>query len=71
MSWRLFYGEKKNTYLGYLYTYLGITNLNVYLTGLYFTNLYLTILKQIQNALIGTQEIHYSPYFETQAGSLF
>ena len=32
-----------------------LTNLNVYLTSLYFTNLYLTILKRIQNALIRTQ----------------
>ena len=62
MSWRhvfktsqRFYGDKKNTYWGCLYTYLGITNLNVYLTSLYFTNLYLTILKRIQNALIRTQ----------------
>ena len=29
-----------------------LTNLNVYLTSLYFTNLYLTTLKRIQNALI-------------------
>ena len=49
------YGDKQNTYWGYLYTYLGITNLNVYLTSLYFTNLYLTILTRIQNALIRTQ----------------
>ena len=34
----------------YLSRYL--TNLNVYLTSLYFTNLYLTTLKRIQNALI-------------------
>ena len=53
-SWR-FYAEKENTYWGYLYTYLGITNLNVYLTNLYFTNLYLTILTRIENALIRTQ----------------
>ena len=47
--------RQKNTYWGYLYSYLGITNLNVYLTSLYFTNLYLTILKRIQNALNRTQ----------------
>ena len=38
--------------LGKSVYYLGITNLNVYLTSLYFTNLYLTTLKRIQNALI-------------------
>ena len=53
-SWR-YYGDKQNTYWEYLYTYLGITNLNVYLTSLYFTNLYLTILRRIQNVLIRTQ----------------
>ena len=49
-SWR-HYGDKQNTYWGYLY----LTNLNVYLTNLYFTNLYLTNLRRIQNALIRTQ----------------
>ena len=49
-SWR-HYGDKQNTYWGYLY----LTNLNVYLTNLYFTNLYLTILRRIQNTLIRTQ----------------
>ena len=49
-SWR-HYGDKQNTYWGYLY----LTNLNVHLTNLYFTNLYLTILRWIQNALIRTQ----------------
>ena len=49
------YADKQNTYWAYLYTYLGIRNLNVYLTSLYFTNLYLTILTRIQNALIRTQ----------------
>ena len=39
---------------GYLYTYPEITNLNVYLTSLYFTNLYLTVVRQVQNALIRT-----------------
>ena len=48
-SWR-HYGDKQNTYWGYLY----LTNLNVYLTNLYFTNLYLAILRRIQNALIRT-----------------
>ena len=43
-SWR-HYGDKQNTYWGYLY----LTNLNVYLT-----NLYLTILRRIQNALSRT-----------------
>ena len=37
-------------YLGYLY----LTNLNAYLTNLSFTNLYLTILRQIQKALTRT-----------------
>ena len=37
-SWR-YYGDKQNTYWGYLY----LTNLNVYLTNLYLTNLHLTI----------------------------
>ena len=60
MSWRCLEDILKilwrqTKYWGYLYTYLGITNLNVYLTSLYFTNLYLTILKRIQNALIRTQ----------------
>ena len=49
-SWR-HYGEKQNTYWGYLY----LKNLNMYLTNLYFTNLYLTILKPIQNKLIRSQ----------------
>ena len=59
MSWRhvlktpwRYYGDKHNTYWGYLYTYLGITN---DLTSLYFTDLYRTILRRIQNALIRTQ----------------
>ena len=58
MSWRhVFktfwrqYGDKQNTH----WRYLNITNLTVYLKNLFFTNLYLTILKRIQNALIGTQ----------------
>ena len=46
-SWR-HYGDKQNTYWEYLY----LTNLNVYLLNLNFTNPYLTILKQIQNASI-------------------
>ena len=46
MSWR-YYGDKQDTYWGYLYR----TNLNVYLTNLYLTNLHLTILRWIQNAL--------------------
>ena len=45
-SWR-HYGDKQNTYWGYLY----LTNLNVYLTNPYLTNLHLTILRRIQNAL--------------------
>ena len=32
-----------------------VTNLNIYLTNLYFLNLYLAILRRIQNALITTQ----------------
>ena len=62
-SWRYF-RDKQNTYWGYLYTYLGITNLNVYQTSLYFTNLYPIILRRIQNPLIRTQKIHYSPILE-------
>ena len=46
MTWR-YYRDKKNSYWVYLYTYLGITNENAYLTSLYFANLYLTILKRI------------------------
>ena len=65
-SWR-HYGDKQNTYWGYLY----LTNLNVYLANLYFTNLYLTILRRIQSALIRAQYFHYSSYFGTQAASLF
>ena len=49
-SWR-HCGGKQNTYWGYLY----LTNLNVYLTNLYFTNQYLTILRRVQIALIRTQ----------------
>ena len=49
-SWR-HYGYKQNAYWGYLC----LANLSVYLANLYFTNLYLTILKRIQNALIKTQ----------------
>ena len=43
--------EKQKVYWGYLY----LANLNVYLTNLYFPNLYLTKLRQIRNALIWTQ----------------
>ena len=50
-SWRN-YGDKQNTYWGYLYP----ANLNVYLTNLHFTNLYLT--RQIQNALIRTHHFN-------------
>ena len=49
-SWR-HYGDKQNTYWGYLY----LTNLNVYLT-----NLHLTILRRIQNALSRTH--HFNIY---------
>ena len=69
--------RKKNIYWGYLYTYLGITNINVYISrlflniSLYFANLYLTMVTRIQNILIRIQQIHYSPYFGTQAASLF
>ena len=52
-SWRQ-YGEKQNTYWGYLY----LTNLNVYLTNLYLTNLHLTILRRIQNALSRTHHFN-------------
>ena len=55
MSWRPILktsrrhdGDKQNTYCGYLY----LINLNLYLTNLYFTRQYLTILRPIQNALI-------------------
>ena len=41
-------GDKQNVYWGYLY----LTNLNVY----HFTNLYLTNLRWIQNALFRTQQ---------------
>ena len=47
-SWR-HYGDKQNTYWGYLY----LTNLNMYLT-----NLYLTILRRIQNALSRTHHFN-------------
>ena len=46
-SWR-HYGDKQNTYWEYLY----LTNVNVHLTNIYFTNLCLISLRQIQNALI-------------------
>ena len=42
------YGDKQNTYWEYLY----LTNVNVHLTNIYFTNLCLISLRQIQNALI-------------------
>ena len=44
-------GGKENVYWWYLY----LTNLNVYLTSLCFTNLYLTDLRRIQNALLRAQ----------------
>ena len=43
----------------------------MYLTNLYSTNLYLTILGRIQNALIRTQSFQYSSYFGTHPASLF
>ena len=46
-SWR-HYGDKQNIYWGYLY----LTNVNVHLTNIYFTNLCLINLRQSQNALI-------------------
>ena len=52
-SWR-HYGDKQNSYWGYLY----LTNLNVYLTNLYLTNLHLTILRRIQNALSRTHHFN-------------
>ena len=52
-SWR-HYGDKRNSYWGYLY----LTNLNVYLTNLYLTNLHLTILRRIQNALSRTHHFN-------------
>ena len=48
------YGDKQNTYWGYLY----LTNLNMYLTNLYLTNLHLTILRRIQNALSRTHHFN-------------
>ena len=50
MSWR-HHGDKQSTY----WRYLCIANLNVYLRNLYFTNLYLAILRRIQNALFRSQ----------------
>ena len=44
-------GGKQNVYWWYLY----LTNLNVYLTNICFTNLYLTNLRRVQNALLRTQ----------------
>ena len=44
-------GGKQNVYWWYLY----LTNLNLYLTDLCFTNLHLTNLRWIQNALLRTQ----------------
>ena len=64
-SWRRF-GDKEN-----VYWYLCLTNLNVYLTNLYFSNLYLTYLTRIQNALIRTQYFWYFSYIETQAAFPF
>ena len=56
------FGGKQNFYWWYLY----LTNLNVYLTNLCFTNLYLTNLRQIQNASLRTQQFRFSSYFETR-----
>ena len=52
-SWR-HYGDKRNTYWGYLY----LTNVKVYLTNVYLTNLHLTILRRVQNALSGTHHFN-------------
>ena len=41
------YGDKQISYWGHLY----LKNLNTYLTNLYFTNIYLIILRRNQNAL--------------------
>ena len=57
----------KNVYWWYLH----LTNLNVNLTNLCFTNLYLTNVRWIHNALLRTQQFRYSSYFETQAAFLF
>ena len=58
MSWRHVlkmsakpFGGKQNVYWSYLY----LTNQDMYLRNLYFTNLYLTNLRWIQNALVRTQ----------------
>ena len=58
MSWRHILktssrplGGKQNIYWWYVY----LINLNVYLTNLCFTNLYLTNLRRIQNALVRNQ----------------
>ena len=56
------YGEKQHTY----WLYLCLTNLNMYLTDLYFTSLCLTILK-----CVNYSSFQYLSYFETQAASLF
>ena len=65
----IFWRQKK--YLLGISVYLsGDNKSKLYQTSLYFTNLYPIILRRIQNALIRTQKIHYSPYFGTQAASL-
>ena len=50
MFWRRL-EDKQNVYWWYLY----LTNLNVYVTNLCFTNLYLTNLRRIKNVLLRTQ----------------
>ena len=58
MSWR-HYEDKQNTYWRNVYP----TNLNVYVTNFYFINLYLTILRRIQNALNKTHHSNIPPIF--------
>ena len=55
MSWRplkVWWRQTKYLLGISVYSSWDLTNLNVYLTSLYFTNLYLTTLKRIQNALL-------------------
>ena len=58
MSWR-HYEDKQNTYRRNVYP----TNLNVYVTNFYFINLYLTILRRIQNTLNKTHHSNIPPIF--------
>ena len=65
MSWR------PTKYLLGTNIYLHKRNLNLCLTNLFVTNLYSTILRQIQEALITTKTFLYEKHFSTPAAFPF